>query len=585
MTLLAGAFSHRGPLRLSEPALSMLRDGISRNAEDRPVVTRYDRAYIVKLDLGSFGEPALWEEAGAVSMVAGEPLVARAASRSMGRAHDVALLHRALQEEREGVLRETQGTFSLAHYDVAKGRLLLATDKVGVRPLYWWTDGETVAFSSTLRLLETLPWVTKELDQRGLAELLAFGFPLGPRTPYASISLLEPGELVEFTPAGAARREYWRWQDVSPSWEDSATLTRRAYEAFAEAVRLRQRTDRYTTAFLSGGLDSRCVVAALRAEGVGVHTFNFAQELSEDRVYGAALAQAAGTTHEERPVHDAVNVRWSEMIANARATSVVEIKERVERPNLYWSGDGGSVCMGHVYIRPAIVERCRSGDLEGAADAYVAAEHATLPLSLLTAEAAHSMGGAPRQGVVEELTRLRMPDLLQSFYLMLLHNDQHRHLHQHFEDIDLHRVELQLPFFDAVFLAAVASVPVEARLYHRFYTSWLAHFPRYVRETYWQAYPGHVPSPVPHNEVLSYQWDPSSIARRRASVRWRAIRMACDTLFSRDFPASVMRRRMLVAAALIQLSGLKDLDYIIYAASAIQRHWRAFRSSTLPSRG
>jgi hypothetical protein len=55
--------------------------------------------------------------------------------------------------------------------------------------------------------------------------------------------------------------------------------------------------------------------------------------------------------------------------------------------------------------------------------------------------------------------------------------------------------------------------------------------------------------------------------------------MAFDTLFSRDFPTSVMRRRTLAAAALIQLSGLRDLGYVIHAASTVRRHWRAFRNS------
>jgi hypothetical protein len=478
-----------------------------------------------------------------------------------------------LQDREYTRLTETRGVFSVAHYDRAARRLVIATDKLGIRPLYVWTDGDTVVYSSTMRLLEACTMLKKTIDVDGLAERVAFGFSFGSRTSYANITLLKPGEVIEVTADGVTSEEYWRWQDIPRSTNDLATLSRAAYDAFMEAVRIRQRGDNATTAFLSGGLDSRVVVAALRSDNVDVHSFNFSPEGTEDREYGAALAQVAGTTHESHGVDDPIDSRWSMMIANAHAKSTAAIKSRVERPRVMWSGDGGSVTLGHVYLRPKIMERAAAGDVGGVADEYLEAERGYVPLRLLQPSIVSRMAAAPRSGVIAELERLSAGDLSQTFYLFLMHNDQHRHLHHHFEGIDEHRVELQLPFFDSEFAAIIASIPIEARLYHAFYVSWLNEFPEYVSKTYWQAYPGHVPCPIPPTKALDYQWAPSVLAAKRALIRRKTLRRAWATLRSPNFASGLMKKYVLSLAAAVHWSKLSNRDYVIDAADTIQKTW------------
>jgi hypothetical protein len=74
---------------------------------------RNDRAFLVKVDIEAFGEPALYEEGGSVTMIAAESLAARATSPVKGRVHDTAFLHHALREGREELLRGSRGTFLL----------------------------------------------------------------------------------------------------------------------------------------------------------------------------------------------------------------------------------------------------------------------------------------------------------------------------------------------------------------------------------------------------------------------------------------------------------------------------------------
>jgi asparagine synthase (glutamine-hydrolysing) len=573
MTLLAGIFNRSPTQPVSRERVQMLRRGISRHPTDTVLVSGDESAVVIKVDVGAFGVPGMLQDDEATTMVAGEPIVAAGSAETRSRAADVACLHEAMKLKQYARLRDARGTFSCAHFARDDRRLVLATDKLGIRPIYWWADAESLVFSSTLRLLESLTWIAKRPDLRGLGEEVAFGFPLGARTAYEGICLLNAGTVLECTSSGITSNEYWRWQDVPTSSVDLETSTRRSYEAFMEAVRVRQGRDRYATAFLSGGLDSRCVVAALRASNVAVHSFNFARPNTEDRVYGAALARAAGSVHEEALMDDEIDVRWSSMIANARVASSRPIKALVERPGLIWSGDGGSVGLGHVYIRPRMVQLSERGDLEGLAEAYVEAERAVVPRRLLADDVEPLMTAAPRQGVMEELNRLRTPDLLQTFYFMLLHNDQHRHLHNHFENVDLHRIELQLPFFDAEFLSTIVEIPIQARLYHHFYNAWLSRFPPYVSTIYWQAYPGHESCPIPRGQDLAYQWDPSFNAAKRRTARRQTVRIAFETLRSSTFARGMMKRSTLTAAALLQQLGLREMDHIIYAARAIQHCW------------
>jgi asparagine synthase (glutamine-hydrolysing) len=566
-------FRRAGHPPLTDSAFAGFCEKLSRDCSDTLITVRHPGALLAKVDIGAFGQPAVVDDEDATTMVAGEPLVEPNQSKRVGRYTDVVVLHEALKARRYDALRASRGTFSLAHYERANHQLTLVTDRLGIRPVYFWSDAATVVFSSTLRLLESLACLVKDVDLRGLSELIAFGYPLGSRTAYANVRLLQPAEMAQFNSASTELTEYWRWQDVERSAAGLTALSKQAFDAFIDGVRLRQRADTNTTAFLSGGLDSRCVVAALRSEDVGVHSFNFARIGSEDRVYGAQVARAAETIHEEYPLNDDFDVHWSALIASARRRSNRGIKRHVERPHLIWSGDGGSVALGHVYMGPPVVQRCLADDLDGAAAAYVGAEQANVPLRLLEPSFARAAAAAPLNGAREELLRLRTAELLQSFYLMLLHNDQHHHLHRHFEDIDLHRVELQLPFFDAEFVAVIASIPIQERLYHRFYNAWLANFPPYVANTYWQAYPGHEGCPVPKSDSLAYQWDPSIAAVQSAKMRWRTVEIGIRVLMSPNFARTLMRRRMLAAATLIHASGLRNFEYVILAARTIQHHW------------
>jgi len=147
-----------------------------------------------------------------------------------------------------------------------------------------------------------------------------------------------------------------------------------------------------------------------------------------------------------------------------------------------------------------------------------------------------------------------------------MHNDQRRKLISHFENIDLHRLEFQLPFFDGRFLESVIATPLDLCLRHKFYVKWLSRFIPEVTAVPWQAYPGHEPCPLETPVGLAYQWNERYQANENAPKKRWAMRQAFELLGSVDFPSRILSKRNLRLAALIHLTGWRDYQYAIEAA-------------------
>lgn len=565
MTLFAGIYSRDAGHALPESACDALARSLSRDRRDAPQVFRDERCLIVKVDIGAYGEPAFRTDAGgAASALAGEPLLGG------GREKDLELLHESWLRGDWDLLARARGVFCAAHYNPATGALSLVADKLCVRPLYYWADARYVVFATSLRALESVELVPKELDVRAVSEIVGVGAPFGARTPYAGVSMLGAAEVIRFKGLETARSSYWRWEEIGPSSRPEEELVRDAYELFTEAVALRARRDTQSFAFLSGGLDSRCVVGALAALGVRLHTFNFSPRGSQDQVFGAGFARRIGTTHHEAARRDEGGPDWSQMLADAWNEARARDACAAERPSLGWSGDGGSVGLGHVYITSEIVALMREGNREAAAEAYLHRWSVGIPDRFFRPDVAAALSDVLRRGVLEEFDAIRCSDPGRSFYLFLMLNDQRRHLARHFEEIDRHRVELQLPFYDSDFLGLIMSVPIDLCLGHKFYTKFLACFPPEVTSVPWQTYPGHDPCPLPAPEGLSYQWDDADgdAARKRSTTeRARAL------LGASDFPGELFNRGWLRLATLIHRTGMRDYGYIIEAVSTYHKYW------------
>lgn len=571
MSLMAGVIRRRPESPSEESIARQLRSALSRLHDSRVEVMRGDRHCFFKCDFGAFGAPGVWRSAdGSVSLVCGDPLMTHNVIGN--RLEDLKALHGELDRGNTASLRETRGTFTLAHFDAASTSLTLAVDRIGIRPLYFWISRDHVVFASALRILEAVAEVPRDMDVQGVTEEAAFGFPLGDRTPYSSCKLLRSGEVLIAGPSTVTRSLYARWDEIALSTESEEARAKRVYEAFSLAVRRRLRDDSSAFSFLTGGLDSRCIVSELRRQGASLYSFCFGQDGSQDLIFAAQFAEVIGSVHRRVPVP---------LPGAAPYPSPDVLPLDVQRTRMVWGGDGGSVGLGHVYLTSSMIESTRSGDIPAAIRAFCEHNHVRVPSRIL-ARGMPDPDSLVHSAMEEELMAMHCEDPGRALFLFLLHNDQRRHLSKHFENLDLHQWELHLPFFDSDVLSAIIATPIDFCLGHHLYNRVLRCFPPTTMSVPWQAYPDHEPCPLPIAPHLRYQWRAQDDNPRHQQVRRELLANARRMLRAPRFPAALLDRRSVRAAYWLTRFGIRDYQYVLGVADIFESHWRSAQHLARP---
>jgi asparagine synthase (glutamine-hydrolysing) len=198
------------------------------------------------------------------------------------------------------------GDFAFALWDSRRKLFMLARDRMGVRPLFYtWRDG-TLYFGSEVKALLEVPGIEAELDPIALDQIFTFWFPLGPRTAFKDILELPPAHVLLATPDGVSVKPYWRL--AYPDAADHAGLDNRGESAIAEELRallldataMRLRSDVPVGAYLSGGLDSSIIAAAVKAivpDRLRTFSVSFDSPEFDESVFQLDMVRALGTDH------------------------------------------------------------------------------------------------------------------------------------------------------------------------------------------------------------------------------------------------------------------------------------------------
>ena len=204
----------------------------------------------------------------------------------------VALLEEYLARG-EAALRARSGSFALALWDGRLRRLYLANDRFGLRNVYWTGDAHRLLFAPQVWALLADPRLPRALDGQAVAEFLVFQCVLLDRTLIDRVQLLPPASLLVFEPGRGARIEStWRFRYRSRGRPDHA---RALADALGTAARRMVEGEERIGLPLSGGLDSRTLLAAVR--GRPLHTVTYGRGDSDDVRLAARLAALAGAEH------------------------------------------------------------------------------------------------------------------------------------------------------------------------------------------------------------------------------------------------------------------------------------------------
>lgn len=571
MTILAGIYCRQNGSAITDSLCDRLRSVLSRNSDDDVIEFRDDRCFIGKVDIGAFAAPAArLGGAGPTSLLVGDPLLdieQRDTRRT--RTQDLDVLHNDWRRGDWNTLAKSRGAFCAAHYDPESGQIKLITDKLGLRSVYYWISENHIIFSSVLRILESLHEVSKVMDLRGVTEACHFGPPFCGRTAYDGIFRLQAAEILSANGETLSLCRYFRLDEIAESDQPLPVLLAKGYQIFRKAVADRIGSDTSTIALLSGGLDSRCVVAVLRDLGADLHSFNYAPMGSQDQILGREFARVAGTIHEEMPLpSSAAFPDVSRLMADAWNRSTRRGETPVDRPQVVWTGDPGSFSVGYVSLKKNTIELMRAGKVEEAISDCFPHGGVCLPLRVITPPFRRELAQIPRAGMLEAINSFDCPDPGRKIFLSHLLNESRYQLFNHFETIDLHRFEFLTPLWDVALIEFMMTVPMDYFFGHVFYHEWLKLFPPSTTAVPWQTYPGHEPCPLPIPENLPTQWD-MDISGVQKRILSETVRM----ILSKDWPSSILNRYIFALYILAYCLRPGDYSYVVKRVKLFFDHY------------
>jgi asparagine synthase (glutamine-hydrolysing) len=265
--------------------------------------------------------------------------------------------------ERYGVefMERLRGKFALAVWDEGRRRLVLARDRLGVKPLYYALVGDRLVFASELKSVLASGLVPTTLDYEAIDAYLSFGFVPGPATPLAAVRKLGAGERLVVESGSVRVEPYWSYPLPAPDRQarDEGVYAAELLELLDESVRLRLMSDVPLGAMLSGGLDSSLIVAlmarhvrgAVRTFSVGFREAGAANELADARL----VAERFGCEHHELELSyaeqavDLAELVWSldEPLADLSALGFLALSQLASRHvTVALSGQGADELFG-----------------------------------------------------------------------------------------------------------------------------------------------------------------------------------------------------------------------------------------------
>jgi asparagine synthase (glutamine-hydrolysing) len=197
-----------------------------------------------------------------------------------------------------------RGMFAFAIWDRSRRSLFLARDRLGIKPLYYRSDGKTLLFGSEIKAILAYPGVKPEFNRATLAEYLAFGYLAGDESMYAGIRKLLPGHILTVDEKGQLTTSpYW---DLNVDTDDGSLprehYVRRYREQLEDCVSSHLMSDVPLGVFLSGGLDSSAIAALttkIRREPIETFSVGYGEEAYSELPYARTIAEHLKSKHHE----------------------------------------------------------------------------------------------------------------------------------------------------------------------------------------------------------------------------------------------------------------------------------------------
>lgn len=194
------------------------------------------------------------------------------------------------------------GSFNVAWWDSKQERLVLGSDKQGQRLLFYAVHGGKLAFSSLLAGVIAADVISPTVDVEGFADLVYYGQILGERTLFEDFKILPPAGILVFEAGQAKLHRYWRGDHVEQHGTYDERRLNELEALFKRAVKRCMPSHLNSSIGLTGGLDSRAVLAAAVSQGLPCVAHTGGQPNSTDVVLAKRVASKAKVHHLFEPI-------------------------------------------------------------------------------------------------------------------------------------------------------------------------------------------------------------------------------------------------------------------------------------------
>jgi asparagine synthase (glutamine-hydrolysing) len=270
---------------------------------------------------------------------------------------DTEVIAHAYEQWGAKAVSRLRGMFGFAVWDTRCRRLLLARDRIGIKPLHYAIVDGRLYFASEIKSLLEAPDVPRDLDLDALNHYLSFLYTPRDQSIFKGIRRLPPGHLLTWADGRARLEQYWHLPTDESFQGSEAEAVSRLHEVLVEAVRSHLVSDVPLGAFLSGGVDSSLVVGLMaEASRRPVKTFSvgFDEPSFDELEHARRVARHFGTDHHEVVVKpdaagilDSLIAHFDEPFADSSAIPTWYVSEMARRHvTVVLSGDGGDELFG-----------------------------------------------------------------------------------------------------------------------------------------------------------------------------------------------------------------------------------------------
>ena len=207
-------------------------------------------------------------------------------------------------------VQHLNGQFAIAIWDVGQKKLVLARDRVGIRPLFYANHNGKLIFGSEIKAIFAEGSLKPKIRPDGLADIFTFWVNIPPASVFENIQELPPGHLMVADDSGVRMRQYWSYsfpQDGEFSSHDENTLKEELQSLLYDAVTIRLRADVPVAAYLSGGIDSSVISSLVKKyHNNDLITFSvtFRDKHYDERSFQQQMAEKIGPRHHSIEVDD-----------------------------------------------------------------------------------------------------------------------------------------------------------------------------------------------------------------------------------------------------------------------------------------